>query len=477
MRLRFFSHFLRVAALAAAALSAVVSCNRPAEQLETGRYYSVMANGNQYFVWLDEYDDDFRASGHLYSQVNDTLLARRDLYVTPGKKKITVLSGGSVYKFKPSQLAVSPYVEPDFRIGDLGLYRTPKSYEVTTSTDIVYGKAQGYWTSLEGAEQDVFKVFSKGYLKSFKKRNLDLTLDLYKPADLSGSRPLIMFMHGGAFYIGYKNEPAYIDFCKYFASMGYVTASINYRLGFHVSKKEITRAEDDAIEDAQTALKYLKSHASEYGIDPDRIFVAGSSAGSIAALNLAFDKKADVLALANMWGAVTDLDILKKAHTSIVSFHGDADNVVPYAEGYPLSGAGEGVAKMLSDKMYGSSHIDKKAGEIGLRHHLFTFPGEGHALNTDKDKQPNKNHTFIKEKMADFFFEELIPVHPHISSDGHGLYFVEGDGLTDIMWKVDGGFALPSSVNGQIRVLWCDDQLHDLTAVGKYKDIEWMTEL
>lgn len=499
---------------------ALASCGKLTELPETGRYYKVEANGNEFFVWLDQYDHGtakghFYAAGRLSADEPDTTCQspapRHDFTAHFTRRNITINTGGITGKFKSGDVAYSLYEEPPFKEGNWKLYRKPNA-EVNVTNDISYGTASGYWTSLAGAEQDVFKVFTKGYVKSFKKRCLDLTLDLYRPEGAKGKRPLILFIHGGAYYIGSKSEPAYIDFCKTFASMGYVTASINYRLGFHVSKNEIERAGYVALQDAHAALRFLVAHAKEYGIDPERVYVAGSSAGGITALNLAFlrddgrpassrgkkaflvnradlgdiessgnDLKAKfkIIAIANMWGAVNDLTMLENARTSIVSFHGEEDTTVPFAEGYPLSGAGEGVAKLLSEEMYGSACIDAKAAEVGLRHRFYPFPGEKHAFNTTgKDKQPNANHTFIKNRIAEFFFEEMVPERATIRDKGDGLYTITGRSVSNIQWKVDGGFILHSPDSRSIRILWCADKPHALTAAGTYRgNIDWLTTL
>lgn len=502
----------RKVALIAAMLLAAAACHKLALP-EAGRYYSVIADGEQYFVWIDGYDEE-TANGHYYAvpAEGDTVAVRHDFTSRFSRKGVKVVSDGTTHKFKNANISYSAYEEPPFEVGDLSIYRE-KYCEVGVTTDITYGKVQGYWASLPGVEQEVLKAFTQGYLKSFKKRDLDLTLDLYKPEGIEGKRPLILFIHGGAFYIGNKEEPAYIDFCKHFASMGYICASINYRLGFHLSKNEIERAGYMALQDAHAAIRYLVAHSDETGVDPERIYVAGSSAGSITALNLAYmkddqrpgstrgkkafltnkkdlgdietsgnDLKADfnIVAIANMWGAVCDPGILENSKTSVVSFHGEEDNMVPYAEGYPMAAAGETIAKMLSEEMYGSSCIDRKAEEAGLRHHFYSFPGEAHALNTTgKDKQPNANHVFIKDRMAEFFFDEMAPVKAAIMSDGKGGYSVPGEGINDVKWKVEGGFILASEeMQNAIRVIWCDDKVHALTAAGNYgAGIGWKAEL
>lgn len=277
---------------------------------------------------------------------------------------------------------------------------------VIITNDVKYGRAHGYWAELEGP-----LTVNK---PSLNKRDLDLTLDLYQPENLDTPRPLILFIHGGAFYFGSKKDRPIMDMCEYFAGLGYVTASINYRMGFNPDKKEILQAEDNTLQDAHTALGFLCAHAEEYHIDPGRVFIVGASAGAITALRLAFSKEEErhepcrIVAVANLWGAVRDLSILENARTSIVSFHGMKDNIVAYGHDFPFLAGGKALAKLLSDEMYGSSCIDAKADSLGLRHRFYSYPAEGHGINSTTLKLiPNEKHPVIREHIRDFFAEEL----------------------------------------------------------------------
>lgn len=92
----------------------------------------------------------------------------------------------------------------------------------------------------------------------------------------TGRRPAIMFIHGGGWTEGTRERglPSLIHFVK----RGYVAASIEYRL----SGEAIFPAQ---IEDVRAAIEYLRTHANELGIDPQRIAVWGQSAGGhLAAL-------------------------------------------------------------------------------------------------------------------------------------------------------------------------------------------------
>jgi acetyl esterase/lipase len=99
-------------------------------------------------------------------------------------------------------------------------------------------------------------------------------LDLYLPHPSGPARPLIAFIHGGAWRGGSKDgSPA-----ERLLPLGYAVASIEYRF----SQDATYPAQ---IEDCKAAIRWLRAHAKEYGIDPRHIGVWGASAGGhLAAL-------------------------------------------------------------------------------------------------------------------------------------------------------------------------------------------------
>jgi pectinesterase len=105
----------------------------------------------------------------------------------------------------------------------------------------------------------------------------DLKLDLYLPAgDSRAPRPAIVFVHGGGWRAGVRAN--FGPMAIRMAERGYVAATISYRL----SPEALYPA---AILDAKAAVRWVRAHAGEYGIDPGRIAIAGGSAGGqIAAL-------------------------------------------------------------------------------------------------------------------------------------------------------------------------------------------------
>lgn len=93
-------------------------------------------------------------------------------------------------------------------------------------------------------------------------------LDLYIPNNPPGMHPLVVWVHGGGWTEGSKADcPA-----RWLVSRGYVVASIDYRLS-QVAKFPAQ------IEDCKSAIRWLRAHAAEYGIDPKEVGVWGASAG------------------------------------------------------------------------------------------------------------------------------------------------------------------------------------------------------
>ena len=93
-------------------------------------------------------------------------------------------------------------------------------------------------------------------------------LDLYLPIEGTGPRPLVVWIHGGAWRAGSKNGGPY----RPLLARGFAVASINYRLSQHA----IFPAQ---IHDCKAAIRWLRANAKQHAIDPDRIGVWGSSAG------------------------------------------------------------------------------------------------------------------------------------------------------------------------------------------------------
>ena len=125
----------------------------------------------------------------------------------------------------------------------------------------------------------------------------DLELDLYEPiGNPDQKKPAIVLIHGGGFTGGSRGGMQ--AYGNYFASRGYVAASVSYRLlgenpvadpgyAFWPQSPGLAPAVHAAAVDAARAVRWLRANADQYGIDPNFVLAGGISAGGITAGNLA----------------------------------------------------------------------------------------------------------------------------------------------------------------------------------------------
>lgn len=233
-----------------------------------------------------------------------------------------------------------------------------------------------------------------------------LTLDLYLPLKPAVRRPVIVYIHGGGWSGGdARTTGAFEDFpavLARFAAQGYAVASVNYRL----SGTAIFPA---ALNDVHAAIGWLQDHASQYGLDPQRLAVWGnSSGGHLAALTaLGCDgdaRKQSCPKVLISWFGIYDMQRIladddyprirnaarrfmgcaytlcaaatvnaasadpRHGHVNhaVLLIHGTADPVVPYAQSVALADA-----------------LKRQGTPV----QLLLVPGVGHSL-VDKQSQP-----------------------------------------------------------------------------------------
>jgi len=102
-----------------------------------------------------------------------------------------------------------------------------------------------------------------------------LRLDVYRPKDAGGPLPLVVWIHGGAWMTGSKDDPR---LALSLVPHGDVVASLNYRLSFET----VFPAQ---VHDCKAAIRFLRANATKYSVDAYHLGVWGSSAGGhLAAL-------------------------------------------------------------------------------------------------------------------------------------------------------------------------------------------------
>lgn len=518
MKSNFPSRFLFVLTVAFVTIN-MFSCKSYDKLFDTGDYiFENQTDCKTYFVKIDTIED-VKVNGRIYLVDNELTMRAETFTMTCKKNKCNLMfsdssafvlnikrfkneriEGTFVESSKKKKFVMYKYKTDEYKGFNLGRYKN-EVFDVERIPDVNYANVKGFWSSIPDDTIDVAGIIKTSVLNSLKKKVLELDMDIYLPKnDTLDKRPLLMLIHGGAFFIGDKATVPYQKWCTHFASLGYVCASINYRMGFRPSSKAIQRTAYQATQDAHAAMRYLMAKKDIYRIDPENLFVGGASAGSITAINLAYMRNENrpeatyssfmtedlgdiensgndysedfkIKAIANMWGSVFDLEILENSNASIISFHGDEDVVLPYRFGYPFSALGE-FQKVFFDEMYGSYYIDQKAKELGIRSELHTFYGEGHTLHLDENRNLNDNFYTIQNEMVDFFYEELNPYPVYIVQDKSDIQLFTID-TTEVMvsdWNVVGGLSI-NETKGSVRASWFDDEkCHELRVAGYYKN-------
>ena len=294
--------------------------------------------------------------------------------------------------------------------------------QVNKTEDVVYGNAPDlpFW-----------------FLFEWNTIDIDLDMDIYEPiGDTLTARPVIIFIHTGAFFSGHNELDDVVDLSIASAKRGYVAVSINYRLGLNIlSEYSGERAVYRGMQDASAAIRYLKEFHEEYNIDPENIFVWGTSAGSFIGLHLAYSQdderpestygsgsdpdlgcidcegnnyihNSKPKALVSCWGAIGNLGWIDAGdNIPTVMFHGTLDPIVPFNSGYPFT------IDIALPIVYGSNLIHDRLNELNIENILYAANGELHeywgAVNGNWIGGPNENFEQIKTNAYNFLYDQL----------------------------------------------------------------------
>ncbi len=252
-----------------------------------------------------------------------------------------------------------------------------------------------------------------------------LLLDLYRPAD-RGEDPLpaVVWIHGGGWRGGGKANG---ENAAYLAAHGYVAVSIDYRLSGVAPFPA-------AVEDCKCAVRWLRAHAREYGVDPDRIGVWGGSAGGHLALMVGLadagaglegnggwkDVSSRVAAVCN-WFGPADMTVLtgKQSPLSdspVTQFLGGAPEEIPelYALASPVTHASKDDPPTLlvhgdRDAMVPLSQSEAmlaRLEEVGVERELLVVKNAAHGFKPSGG-EPEPDHDGILDRCRAFFDEHL----------------------------------------------------------------------
>lgn len=237
----------------------------------------------------------------------------------------------------------------------------------------------------------------------------DLKMDIYTPAgDLEELRPLVIFLHGGFFVAGDKSGTEVVPACQDLAKMGFVTASINYRLGVTAQldlAQPMAEAVLRAVQDVKAAVRFFRKDIAEngnsYRVNSDQIFIAGVSAGGFATLHAAYMQddeivpfvdqsgfglaggtegesgnpgySSDFMGVISIAGAIGDTTWIEPGDKPACLAHGTGDTVVPFDSDMLVIGGFLEVSEVD-----GSNSINQKLNQLDVEHCFEIYEGQGH---------------------------------------------------------------------------------------------------
>lgn len=226
----------------------------------------------------------------------------------------------------------------------------------------------------------------------------NLKLDVYLPQnDPDFERAILVYVHGGGFSSGERDSEKIKLFCNQMAGYGYVVASISYRLtrkdkpgafGCNCPATDKLNTFIWAVQDVQDAVFFLVENREQFGIDPQKIILAGSSAGAETVLNTAYlppmcygldSGPVSYAGVISMAGAIPDTVVIydESAIPSML-FHGTDDNLVPYASAPHHFCQANAPGYLM---LHGSYTIAQKLEELKIPYWLHTTCGGAHEMS------------------------------------------------------------------------------------------------
>ncbi|MFC1920933.1 alpha/beta hydrolase fold domain-containing protein [Chloroflexota bacterium] len=256
--------------------------------------------------------------------------------------------------------------------------------------------------------------------------DISLLLDIYVPEiPVAQPMPVIVFIHGG----GWQNGDKYPGKVETLAKRGFLGISINYRLSGVAPFPA-------AVEDCKCAIRWVKAHAEEYDIDPDKIGVWGSSAGGHLVMMLGCADETAGLEGNSGWAAYSsrvqavcswfgpsDFTIMGRYGTRTefsaeAKFLGGTMEEIPdiYVKASPITHVSVDDPPLLmihGDKDFvvtlRQSEVMLEAyRQAGLDATLITVKGAGHGFQQITESPIEPSIQEIEQAVLDFFVKHLV---------------------------------------------------------------------
>ena len=244
----------------------------------------------------------------------------------------------------------------------------------------------------------------------------DLYLDVYNPAKGSQTtidgkkKPTIVFMFGGGFIRGTRDDESYNDWFRMLTQNGYRVVSIDYRLGLKGSDKVgiaqvnvLDKAIHMAVEDLFSATVFMIDNAEALGIDPSNIVISGSSAGAISVMQAEYE-----VCNRTSWASVLPADF---NYAGVMSFsgailsrkgkvkyeeepcptmmlHGTADELVPYKQ-----------IAFFNLGFFGGGKLVERFKKFGYNYNMYHFMDYGHEIAGSMGTTTDLQFKFLEDNV------------------------------------------------------------------------------
>lgn len=249
-----------------------------------------------------------------------------------------------------------------------------------------------------------------------KRDTCELYMDVYDPAEGSQTcidgkeKPTIVFMFGGGFIQGARDDESYNNWFRMLTQNGYRVISIDYRLGLKGSKKVgiaqvdvLDKAIHMAVEDLFSATVFLLDNAESLGIDPSNIVISGSSAGAISVMQAEYE-----VCNRTSWASVLPSDF---NYAGVMSFsgailsrngkvtyaqepcatlmlHGTDDDLVPYKQ-----------ITFFKLGFFGGGKLVERFRKFGYNYNMYHFIDYGHEIAGSMENTLDMQMKFLESNV------------------------------------------------------------------------------
>ena len=266
------------------------------------------------------------------------------------------------------------------------------------------------------AQEKTPAIYPDGTYMFAERDTCELFMDVYNPAEGSETsiggkeKPTVIFVFGGGFISGTRNDPWLTPWYKEMTDNGYRIIAIDYRLGLKGADKVgigqvdiLDKAIHLAVEDLYSATEFIIENAETLGVEPDNMVISGSSAGAITVLQADYElsngssyaaslpegfRYAGVMSFSG--GILSRKGKLKyrEAPAPTLMLHGTDDKLVNYRQ-----------IKFFNLGFFGSDKIAERFARFGYNYNILRYLDCGHEIAAAMDVSTAYQFKFLEDNV------------------------------------------------------------------------------